>query len=48
MLIEVMLRIYFLQSWYALNDPMAEEMLYDSKSIRQFAGIQLGTISRVA
>jgi IS5 family transposase len=25
---ETMLRVYFLQSWYALSDPMAEEMLY--------------------
>lgn len=27
--LETMLRIYFLQNWYALSDPMAEEMLYD-------------------
>ncbi len=27
---ETMLRVYFLQQWYALSDPMAEEMLYDS------------------
>ena len=27
--IEVMLRVYFLQNWYALSDPMAEETLYD-------------------
>ena len=26
--LETMLRIYYLQSWYALSDPMAEEMLY--------------------
>ncbi len=26
--LETMLRIYFLQQWYALSDPMAEEMLY--------------------
>ena len=25
-----MLRVYFLQNWYALSDPMAEETLYDS------------------
>jgi len=39
---ETMLRIYFLQNWYALSDPMAEEMLYDSDAMRQFAGIELG------
>jgi IS5 family transposase len=37
-----MLRVYFLQSWYALSDPMAEEMLYDSEAMRRFAGIELG------
>jgi len=40
--LEVMLRIYFLQNWYALSDPMAEEMLYDSDAMRRFAGIELG------
>src|SRR6056297_3811130 len=39
---ETMLRIYFLQNWYALSDPMAEEMLYDSEAMRQFTGIELG------
>jgi IS5 family transposase len=27
--LETMLRIYFMQSWYALSDPMAEEMLHE-------------------
>jgi len=27
--LETMLRVYFLQNWYALSDPMAEEALYD-------------------
>jgi hypothetical protein len=40
--IETMLRVYFLQHWYALSDPMAEEMLYDSDAMRRFAGIELG------
>ena len=40
--LEMMLRIYFLQSWYALSDPMAEESLYDSESMRRFAAIELG------
>ena len=39
---ETMLRVYFLQQWYALSDPMAEEMLYDSEAMRRFAGIELG------
>ena len=40
--LETMLRIYFLQNWYALSDPMAEEMLYDSDAMRRFVGIELG------
>ena len=40
--LETMLRVYFLQNWYALGDPMAEEMLYDSDAMRRFAGIELG------
>jgi hypothetical protein len=40
--LEMMLRIYFLQNWYALSDPMAEESLYDSEAMRRFAGIELG------
>ena len=40
--LETMLRVYFLQQWYALSDPMAEEMLYDSEAMRQFSGIELG------
>jgi IS5 family transposase len=40
--LETMLRIYFLQQWYALSDPMAEEMLYDSDAMCRFAGIELG------
>ena len=39
---EVMLRVYFLQNWYGLSDPMAEETLYDSDAMRCFAGIELG------
>jgi IS5 family transposase len=40
--LETMLRVYFLQQWYALSDPMAEEMLYDSDAMRHFVGIELG------
>lgn len=39
--LETMLRVYLLQQWYALSDPMAEEMLYDSDAMRHFAGIEL-------
>jgi len=38
----VMLRIYFLQQWYGLSDPGAEEALYDSHSMRGFVGLELG------
>ncbi len=38
----VMLRIYFLQQWYDLSDPGAEEALYDIHSMRNFAGLELG------
>jgi len=38
----VMLRIYFLQQWYGLSDPAAEEGLYDMHSMRDFAGLDLG------
>ncbi len=40
--IERMLRIYFLQHWFNLSDPGAEEVLYDSRAMRQFVGIDLG------
>jgi transposase, IS5 family len=40
--LETMLRVYFLQNWYALSDPMAEEALYDSEAMRRFARIELG------
>ncbi len=39
---ECMLRIYFLQQWFALSDPRVEESLYDSRSMREFVGIDLG------
>jgi len=40
--LEQMLRIYFLQQWFKLADPVVEEALYDSATLRQFAGIDLG------
>ena len=40
--IERMLRIYFLQQWFNLSDPQAEDCLYDSEAMRKFVGIDLG------
>lgn len=40
--LERMLRIHFLQQWYALSDPGVEEALYDSTAMRRFVGIDLG------
>ena len=34
-----MLRIHFLQQWYALSDPAMEEALYDTPVMRRFAGL---------
>jgi transposase, IS5 family len=39
--LERMLRIHFLQQWYALADQAMEEALYDSQAMRGFAGIDL-------
>lgn len=39
---ERMLRIYFLQVWFNLSDPAAEDALYDSAAMRTFVGIDLG------
>lgn len=38
---EQMLRIYFMQNWFNLSDPQAEDSLYDIESMRRFAGIEL-------
>ena len=43
--IERMLRMYFLQQWYALADEALEDALYDSQAMRSFAGIDLGVES---
>ena len=40
--VETMLRIYFLQQFYNLSDPQAEESIYDSAAMRAFVGIDLG------
>lgn len=40
--LERMLRIYFLQQWFNLSDPAAEDALYDSETMRRFVGVDLG------
>ena len=37
--VATMLRIHFLQQWYALSDPAMEEALYDTAVLRRFAGL---------
>jgi transposase, IS5 family len=39
--LELMLRTYFMQQWFNLSDPQAEDSLYDSESMRRFAGVEL-------
>lgn len=38
---KVMLRIHFLQQWYALSDPAMEDALYEIESMRRFVGLEL-------
>ena len=40
--LEKMLRIYFLQQWFNLSGPQAEDAIYDSESMRRFVGVELG------
>ena len=40
--LEKMLRIYFLQQWFNLSDPAAEDAIYDSESMRRFTQVELG------
>ncbi len=40
--LKTMLRIYFLQQWFNLSDPQAEDAIYDSESMRRFARVELG------
>ncbi|MDE0662413.1 MAG: transposase [Candidatus Dadabacteria bacterium] len=41
---KVMLRIYLMQQWYGLSDPAMEESLYDTESMRRFAGVSMQRI----
>jgi transposase, IS5 family len=38
----IMLRTYFMQQWFNLSDPGVEEALYESPTLRRFAGVDLG------
>jgi IS5 family transposase len=40
--LERMLRIYFLQQWFNLSDPQAEDAIYDIEPMRRFAKVELG------
>jgi IS5 family transposase len=40
--LSIMLRVYFLQQWFNLSDPGAEDALYESPALRSFAGVDLG------
>jgi transposase, IS5 family len=40
--LDIMLRVHFLQQWFALSDPGVEDALYESPVLRHFAGIDLG------
>ena len=40
--LEQMLRIYLVQQWFHWSDPAVEEALYESHSLRDFVGIDLG------
>ena len=39
--LETMLRVHLMQNWFAMSDPAMEEALYDSASMRNFAGLKL-------
>lgn len=39
--LQSMLRIYFMQQWYAMSDPAMEDALYEIESMRRFAGLEL-------
>ena len=38
--VELMLRVYFLQQWYALGDAALEDSIHDSRAMRAFIGEQ--------
>jgi transposase, IS5 family len=40
--LSIMLRVYFVQHWFNLSDPGAEDALYESPALRRFTGVDLG------
>ena len=40
--LDILLRVNFVQQWFALSDPGVEDALYESPVLRRFAGIDLG------
>jgi transposase, IS5 family len=40
--LSIMVRTYFMQQWFNLSDPGVEEALYESSTLRRFAGVDLG------
>ena len=42
--LSTMLRIHFMQQWYALSDPAMEDALYESESMRRFAEIDFNEV----
>jgi len=38
----IMLRVYFVQQWFNLSDPGAEDALYESPALRRFVEVDLG------
>ncbi|ODS23151.1 hypothetical protein AB835_10240 [Candidatus Endobugula sertula] len=43
---QCVLSYHFLQHWFELSDPSAEEILYDSRAMCQFVGIDVGKVRR--
>src|ERR1700742_5065161 len=43
--LSIMLRTYFVQQWFNLSDPGAEDLLYESAAVRRFVGVDLGVTS---
>ena len=39
--LETMLRVHLMQNWFTLSDPTMEEALYETASMRKFAGLKL-------
>jgi transposase, IS5 family len=44
--LSIMLRVYFLQQWFNLSDPGAEDALYESPVLRRFRGLIWAVLQR--